>query len=252
MRWNFLFCLVAFLLIPNKTFSQPDIKLHEKCLYPTIMVFSDRNNGSGVIIRSYKISEDKYYNFFLTCSHVVDKNHSYKAKVFKYKSWSIVEKTLIFPVNFYSVDEDRDMAIGSFTSTEEMPVASLSFESEMYIANQVWRIGCGFGDDPRVDFGKLTSLNKSYIRTSIHTVPGDSGGPLFHDYKIIGLMRAIKTYREIPVFGISFAVPISHFRIWSLEQNNAFDFLWDAKDYPKLPLLELDLQNNYDISIISK
>ncbi len=118
-----------------------------------------------------------------------------------------------------------------------MPTATMDFEPRLFIGNEVYRIGCGLGDDPRIDYGRLTAYKKTpkpTFRTSIMTVPGDSGSPVFHEYKVIGLAVSIRSVRGVPVFGISYAVPLERFKTWNTSNNDNFSFAWSNKPLPEM------------------
>jgi len=239
-----LFLFTSFLFAGT-----PDKDLHKKCLYPTIYVGrSDQTSyGSGVIVKSEKIEDNKYKNVFMTCAHLESPNYfDYEVKQVIYENWSEIKATKVFPAFFYAVNKDLDLAIGVFYSDEEMPVATLDFEPKLFIGNEVFRIGCGLGDEPRLDYGKVTQFKKNVlkqtIRTSVHTVPGDSGSPLFHEYKVVGIMVSIRAHRTIPVFGISYAIPVERFKIWSKDNKDFLDFAWANKEMPKLPFYYLNLR----------
>lgn len=235
--------------------NEPDEKLHTKCLYPTVHISpeSKSSRGTGVIVRSSKISENEYLNVFLTAAHVVDSYEQYNLKFFEYEDWSSISHTKNYASIFYAKNFSRDVAIGMFISEEKMPCAEIDFDTKLYIGNDVFRIGCGFGDEPRLDYGKITSVrSKLYedevlYRTSVHTVPGDSGGPLFNKYKLVGLARSVRGYKGEPVFGISYYIPINSLREWSNEENGAYDFVWKSRSLPKIPFWELRFSRDYII-----
>lgn len=228
-----------------------DKNLHTQCLYPTIYVGrADKSGfGSGVIVRSEERNDDEgYENVFLSCAHLVDDNiQDYEVKQYIYEDWSTLKETKTYPAHFYAHNHDMDISIGVFYSKEKMPIAKLNFDPKLFIGNEVFRIGCGLGDDPRLDYGKMSWYKKTgstpRIRTSVMTVPGDSGSPLFHENEVIGIMVAIRTYRNLPVFNISYAVPLDQFRQWSKSKNNALDFAWVSdKEMPRLPFYFLQFK----------
>jgi S1-C subfamily serine protease len=247
---NFLISSFALFLFFTSSFAgTPDKELHHKCLYPTIYVGrSDKTSyGSGVIVRSDKVDDKTYKNVFMSCAHLESPNYfDYEVKQVVYENWSDIKETKIYPAFFYGVNRDLDLSIGMFYSEEEMPVAKIDFEPKLFIGNEVFRIGCGLGDEPRLDYGKVTQYKKNilkqFIRTSVHTVPGDSGSPLFHEYKLIAIMVSIRSYKNTPVFGISYAIPVERFKVWSKDNNNNLDFAWTNKELPKLPFYYLKLR----------
>ncbi len=246
-----LFSLLFFCASLNSSFAgDVDKKLHQQCLYPTIYIgkADQTSYGSGVIVRSDKVNDTTYKNVFLSCAHLVDDTSiDYEVKQFIYEEWSQVKEVKTYPALFNSIHRAQDLAIGVFFSSEPMPVAELDFTPKLYIGNEVFRIGCGLGDGPRLDYGKLTYYKKKPLptfRTSVMTVPGDSGSPLFHNYKVIGIMVSIRSYKNLPVFNISYSVPLERFRNWSNENDHAFDYAWSDKELPKMPFHFLEF-NNY-------
>jgi hypothetical protein len=230
-----IFCTIGF----SQT-GEVDKKLHQECLYPTIYVGrADQSGyGSGVIVRSEKVNDTLYRNVFITCAHLVDDtNIDYEVKQYIYENWSQVKEAKSYPAVFFGLNRDMDIAIGVFLSEEAMPTAKLDFEPKLFIGNEIFRIGCGLGDDPRLDFGKLTAYRKfpkPTFRTSVMTVPGDSGSPLFHDYKVIGITVSIRTFRNLPVFNISYAVPLERFKTWNDANNDDLSFAWTNKAMPEM------------------
>jgi hypothetical protein len=229
---------------------EADKTLHSKCLYPTILISSGDGHGSGVIVRSEKVDENNYKNIFISCAHIADDKLDYEVKHFTYEDWSLLKQVKSYPATFYGRNEELDVSIGCFFSDTEMPIAALDFDTKIYIGNEIFRIGCGLGDEPRLDYGKLTWITKGkkpILRTSILTVPGDSGSPVFHNYKVVGIMISIRVYRNLPVFNISYALPLDRFKIWDEQNNHALDFAWSDKPLPKMPFHYLEFKN-YEIS----
>jgi len=254
---TFLYTFFIFLALfcTTSQANEPDRKLHIKCLYPTIQVFSEskKSFGSGVIVKSIKISPQEYHNVFITAAHVVDENFFYQVKVFEYEDWSTLIKTHSYKCVFYATEYDRDLAVGMFVTDKAMPVANIDMNYKFYIGSDVFRIGCGLGDEPRLDLGKLTSLrsklsttNHWLLRTSIHTTPGDSGGPLFNScYKVIGIARSIRIWNGHVFFNISHYVPITSLKEWSESEKGVYDFVWQNQPLPSIPIWELRFHRDY-------
>ena len=255
------FIIFFSFLLPNCLGDAPDEDLHLKCLYPTVNIIAKDNSvtGSGVIVKSVKMNENEYFNILLTAAHVVRGYEQYTVNVFEYEDWSNLNKTKSYSLVFYAKDPYRDMAIGAFITSEKMPVASIDMQSKFYIGNEILHVGCGAADAPRIDYGKITSIFKnindkkfSRFRTSVHTVPGDSGGPLFSNkYKLIGIAESLRVWSNIPLFNVSFYTPITYLRDWSNEENGAFDFVWKESALPKMIFWELRFSRDYGI-VISK
>lgn len=130
-----------------------------------------------------------------------------------------------------------------------MPVAIVEYDPEIYIGNKVYRVGCGLGEQFRLDYGKITSVNitlpqipiiKNWYRTSIHCVPGDSGGPVYHNYKVIGIVSQIRCLSlnsciQIPIPEMSYIVPINRVKTMDEKINKGADFVYNQES--KLPVI---------------
>ncbi len=135
-----------------------------------------------------------------------------------------------------------------------MPTAELDMDTHLYIGTDVLRFGCGIGDEPRLDYGKITSVRSmpkrnelTMLRTSVVTHPGDSGGGLFHDYKVVGVIVSIRNWHDILLFNIAYAVPSIRFAEWSNENGEALHFVWKTRQLPKMPYWQLQFSNKYEV-----
>lgn len=235
---------------PHFNEENPDKLLHEKCIYPTVMLVNDTENSgaSGFIVKSTKIN-DKFYNTVITASHALENKFS-KIKVCNYLKSTIVNYDIYNSVS-YANNSTYDIGICFFISDKLMPCAELSLTDSFYIGTKIFHVGYGFLDDSRCDFGTITQpfsfqpeVFKGSIRTNAHTVVGDSGGPLFlkSNYKVIGICKAIRQFQMMSVSGQSYYVNIDNLRIWNNEINNNLDFIYklEAK-LPELPFIELEM-----------
>ena len=206
-----------------KAFSgEPDKEFHEHCLYPTVMIAEMEiageekklsSKGTGLIIRSEKTIDGKYDNFVITCDHVILKentsilslltNPSIVVRKANYVNWSVFEDFSDFDCKIIYRNVQADIAILYFESDEKMPVGEIDMNPELYIGNDIFRIGCGLGEVMKTDYGKITAVKhdmsetlKGGYRTSTPTIMGDSGGPAFHKtetgYKCFGLSQAVR------------------------------------------------------------
>ena len=234
LRHLFVIVISASLFSAPLFSAEPDKKLHAKCLYPTVMIQAKNlsGSGSGFIVKSKKISENLYHNVVITCGHVVRSGGEFIVKVPIYKDWSNLVGYKKYSSSVYIYSIEKDIAVVLFATKEKMPIVELDFDSKLYIGTDVFRIGYGLGDQSRIDYGKITStkitvakLFRNVIRLSIFTVPGDSGGPVFHNYKVIALVQGIRAYSDAwgrnLLYKISYAVPISRLKTWNTELNNS-------------------------------
>jgi len=225
---------------------EPDKKLHEKCIYPTVMLIGTRIGGvgTGVIVKSVETEDEKWENYVMTVGHNLTKTpehtiesedeppvlvlakYEYVVRVGVYENWSELNNAEDHPCKVLYDDDKADIALVKFISDRKMHVADIVAEPEIYIGNQVYRMGCGLGEGFRLDVGMLTSLSKSIdrinestkgtYRVSAPTLPGDSGGPVFHEYKVFALAEAISGVRSGPIsaapaYHIVYCVPIKRF-----------------------------------------
>lgn len=236
---------------------QPDKDLHEKCIYPCVMTIcpnpSNACIGSGVVVKSVK-KDDKYINYVFTCAHVVPAlpviqdtdltddekpveppkpKYEVLIRVGTYENWSTVVALRDYAATVMFTDRVADIALLRFETKDPMPVAEIDGDPELYIGNEVCRIGCGMGEPFRFDIGKITSVKESAdriipairgtYRTSIPTISGDSGGPVYHENKLIGLAQAIRSNGSAPICHITYVLPMKRF----LDCQEIVDFLKD-------------------------
>lgn len=249
---SYLIILFFFTIISFSHGGEVDKKLHQECLYPTVYVGRAEGSGygSGVVVRSEKINDNLYKNVFITCAHLVDDSTlDYEIKQYIYEDWSQVKEVKSYPAVFFAYNRDLDVAVGVFYSNQQIPMAKLDFDPKLFIGNEVFRIGCGLGDDPRLDYGRITAIKKTpkpTFRTSVMTVPGDSGSPLFHENKVIGIVVSIRSFRNQPVFTISYAVSLERFKQWNEANNGDLSFGWTTKPLPEMVFKYLNFKQ-YDI-----
>lgn len=261
-----IFTILLFLAIapsyvcPSEVFSdEPNKTLHNKCVYPSVIVKGQDSFGTGVIVRSEKMSDEQYRNVVVSCAHCFQHRGFYRIGVPKFEEWSTFKGYDYYKAYVYSIDKQKDLAVILFESKKPVHVAELDFESRLYIGSDLMHVGCGMGDEHRVDFGKVTSVRSKIpgspitdaIRTSVYSIPGDSGGPVFHKNKVIGITQAIRgksdevlggphrqrtnMYYNITYSGISYCIPIARLKTWDEELNNALGFMY--KSNQKVPVI---------------
>jgi S1-C subfamily serine protease len=237
-----LFLFVALLSAGLCKAGEPDKTLHEKCLYPTVLVWSDQNTGSGVIVKSVKKGE-KYHNTVFSAAHVFTEVQyqgepkprlpPYRIYVPRYKNWSALDGYDEYPITVHRLDRDSDAVVVTFDSDKEMKVADLNWKPNLFIGNSVTHVGGGLGAELRVDHGEITSVRydggkgfpKGMYRTNVYTLPGDSGGPLYHEHKLVGICQSIRirywnvgnTRIDVPISKFSMYFPLSLFTEKDLE-----------------------------------
>jgi S1-C subfamily serine protease len=232
--------------------AQPDEKLHNQCLYPTVMVVDEKegSSGTGFIVRSIK-TKKKYRNTLITAYHVIESDGPFQVICTKYKNWSEIDKEAKFPIYVCNINQKNDLAIAVFESDEAMPTCQLDFDHKLFINTKVCRVGFGMMDDARIDFGAITQPKtlrpESFaetIRTNVYSVYGDSGGPLFYNYKVIGVCRAVRNHKDQLMNKQSYFTDIKKFIEWDNEVDNSLSPLYtNDKPLPVLPYAKLNLQN---------
>jgi S1-C subfamily serine protease len=245
---DFIIVLAVLFLSVNLYAGEVDKELHEKCIYPTVMLIGNspcplhhKGVGSGVIVKSVE-KDKKWHNFVFTVAHnmeetpehecaavegVLEAAYYYEIQVGIYENWSLLKDVESYPCEVLYDNDESDLALLKFISNKKMPVAEIDLELKLYIGNDVCRMGCGLGEPFRIDFGKITSLPgaigrrnpamKDTYRISAPTIQGDSGGPVYHDNKLLGLAEAIAAIssgplsKPSPICHIVYVIPISNF-----------------------------------------
>lgn len=249
---NYKYFLLIFLVVPFYFFYKTNV-ISNKCIYPTICVYNDSGTtGSGVVTRSEKY-EDFYYNVALTCSHLLAGDDrlnptDYRVKIPIFKNSKVLYYQ-DYPCIIYEKNEEYDLAIIIFPSHKKLQCADINFNCKLNINDEIMKIGYGLGDDLRIDHGKITSVDgklnghKNLYRMSAFAIFGDSGGPVFHNYKLVGITQGVRSMGQIPIFDISFAGSIKNLKRWQLEVED-IEFSYDrTKNLPMAPIYFLEFNN---------
>ncbi len=228
--------------------AEPDEKLHRQCLYPTVKVVHEEggSGGSGFIVRSEKVGEE-WRNTVLSCAHNFRSGNAYYLEIGEYEDWSLLKKVHKYDCKVVTTAPKYDLAVVVFTSETKMPVVEFGFDEKLYIGTKVFKFGHGFLDPCRLDRGEISWLpgsvaGKDALRTNAFTVPGDSGGPLFKDYKVIGVVNSIRAPGGHMMPQISYSVPIGHLKKWDEEQKSSLGWVYTTKPIPALPFIQLNLE----------
>jgi len=253
---------IVSLILPIILFSaEPDKKLHEKSLYPTVKISYTKTNcdcedckkkppvavASGFICKSIKLSDDllkdKFMNVVITAAHTVDANpNNLLTNIGIYNNWSDLLGFEYFPTIIYGLDSVKDLGVIIFLTDKPKPYVDLDFTDSLYFGTDIYKIGYGLGDDPRLDYGQITAIDtkipeklRGFMRTNAYTVFGDSGGPLFlkENRKVIGVASSIRGSETVYLHKQSYFSPISWLKIWDNETKGSLSFIY--KDDIKIP-----------------
>lgn len=237
------------MLMSHKVFSgEPDEKLHKNCLYPTVAIRSGQSAGTGIIVRSEKHGEI-YRNVIITCLHVI---YSGEVKILipKYKNWSEIEHVEIRAAKVYSIDIKKDLAVLMCNSNEKLAEAELGFDEQLHMGDVLHGFGCATGEAPHYKEGKISNLSADFagtklLKTTIFSAEGDSGFGVCHNYKVIGIMRAIAGSKDaqgniVKLHGISLITPIREIKNWSEQE---VDFIYNREEkVPCMPFYEIKME----------
>ena len=104
--------------------------------------------GSGIIV---KRSGDTYY--VLTNNHVVGTASTITVK--------LQDQTVFTKVKLVGKDTRRDLAVVSFTSPNDLPVADLGDSGELQVGDLVLAVGNPFGFENTVTMGIVSAVGRS-------------------------------------------------------------------------------------------
>jgi len=255
VNMNKLLVCFLFFSFSSVVFSdEPDKKLHEKCIYPTVKLEVSLEHGSGcgsgTIVRSVSMG-NIFNNVVITAAHNLS-NGPVIICVPKFKNWSTVIGYDKFPCAVFNYSKKYDLAILLFESPTIMPTAEFDFDSKFFIGSQIFKLGYGVTDECRLDRGEITSVSTAepvgflgHLRLNAHTIFGDSGGPLFltSSHKIIGVNKAIRGFQNQFLTQFAYAVPISFLKTWNSESQNSLTFVFDSSIPIPFTVAELQKRN---------
>jgi len=218
-----------------------------------VFTLGQKINGTGFVVKSVK-HKDTYRNVFITCGHNVDSSFPIQEICLGvYENWSNFVGYQKYPCYYYATDRTEDIAIGVFETNRPVACAELDLNEPVYIGDEIFKIGCGLNDPFRLDYGRITSVrsNVAVIRNgyrfSAFTVVGDSGGPIFRDYKVIGLTKAIRTHEDREFNEIAFGIPIKNIKNCSDKLDISIDFVFKEEPLPTLPFFFMKFYNLQEV-----
>jgi len=240
---RYIFSLIVALVVTSPILAgEPDKLLHEKCIYPTVMIDDPTNgdHGTGAIVRSERLGNGLYLNVVLTCAHVLKDNCQHRLFYAEYREWSHISNVQVFNLEIFAIDREKDLGVVYFVSPDKLFTADLGFEEKLYLGNDILSVGCGQRKFPRLSYGKVTQLldYSNKVEATLTVIPGDSGGPVYHNYKIVGVVQYLQTVHmkdgQKPVFSLAGFIDIKNFQEWDKEIGH-LGFLKKANSLPALP-----------------
>lgn len=240
--------------------------LHEKFLYPTVLVRSKEAGGSGTVLFSKKTdrSGEECATFVLTNAHVVDSSVQYKTEwdnfakkeikkeikspvdvhFFKYKYQSQQIGTFSVTAKIVAFNKEEDLALLKLDDPNPAKYVAKLYPrdklNELRIFDKVICVGAGLGHPVFPTHGEITSLmgpedlieNKQYMMTSAASIFGNSGGALYlkRTQELLGVPSRISValvgFGGSPISHMSYSIPFT--RIYQFLEDNCFHFVYDS------------------------
>ena len=168
--------------------------------------FYTQGIGSGVLV---KRDGDRYY--VLTNGHVIGDADEAEIKI---------SEERYFDATIIGKDSRKDLAMISFTSEEELPIARLGDSDELKVGDWVLAVGSPYGYDSTVTSGIISAIGRrgpsnninQFIQTDAAINQGNSGGALVN---LKGEVIGINTWITTPTggsIGLGFAIPVNNIK----------------------------------------
>ncbi len=172
-----------------------------------VQKFRESGLGSGIIVQR---SGDRYY--VLTNNHVVKDATDISVRLYDQR---------VFKAKVVGTDPRKDIALVSFASRDNLPVAALGDSNTLQVGDIVLAVGNPLGFESTVTMGIVSALGRhgpagdvatytDYIQTDAAINQGNSGGALVN---IKGQVVGINTWIAAPSggnVGLGFAIPIDN------------------------------------------
>jgi S1-C subfamily serine protease len=187
-------------------------EFREQCLRPTVGVFQSDGHciGSGFIIESQEQGPEHFLNTVITANHLFgspDEQFKITVRTLDYDDEANVTGFHSHEATLFKFNEDLDVAVLVFRTKTKLPTVILD-DDPPKVGDEITHIGCGLGQLPRFDDGQITQVGPS-IRTNMFVTFGDSGGPVFRNNKLIGIVQKMSSVSN---GHISFFVPLKDIR----------------------------------------
>jgi serine protease Do len=188
--------------------------------------FQRQGLGSGVIV-----ARDGKTVYVLTNNHVAGSASEIQIRLYDKRE---------FPGKLVGADPRMDVALVSFTTNEDVPIAVLGDSSNLRVGDWVIAVGNPYGFESSVTAGIVSALGRKaengsgiadltdYIQTDAAINSGNSGGALLNlRGEVIGLNTWIASQTGGSI-GIGFAIPINNAKaaVSELVQSGKIVYGW--------------------------
>jgi len=230
-------------IVEEKLENYPSDEIALKALKTVVRIRKIRSpmegnsGGSGVIIHSQPYAEQNnkilYYNYILTCAHVMEDDKNCFIDRFKYYDNKYIVAVSSHPAQLVMIDFVEDIAMLEVKTTEAInEVAPLIKNLEdMRIFDPVYTIGCPMLEPPIITLGNIGSLDvRGNISSTAPAYFGNSGGGLFNKRgELLGLLSRISGRSPSSLY-TNLTLSVSINKIKTLLDLNGFGYVMDLKD----------------------
>ena len=251
---------------PEDVWEETNVLLHERTLYPTIRIRTDKAVGSGTIVFCGEREEPDedgelgFSTYALTNHHVVsdairiekvfdpqagkyrtrDWRDLVQVEVMSYKNRSTITARTTAEAEIMAYNAKRDVALLRLKTNQRFDhVASIlpaEKAREVHIYDKLFVVGCGLGQPPFPTSGMLTGKDVQidyypYWQTSAPSIFGNSGGAVFlaRTLEMIGIPSRISVRGGM--FSNDAITHIGYFcppqEITKFLRDEGFDFVFD-------------------------
>jgi len=241
------------------------IEKHKHMLYPTVRVRTTKAGGSGTLIYSQQVpneKEDVFESYVLTNEHVIDDNIKVEKKWstllkrevktdilaecsvemfdFEYGSWEAGHSAYRSEIMCY--DKDMDIGLLKIRSEKKFEHVAKMFpkgehKKQLRLFQPVYAIGCGLGHPPLQTRGELAGFtdvidNYPYWLSTAPTIFGNSGGSVYRGdtYEFIGIPSRIAViamgFSADAITHMSYFIPVPS--IYNFLEDQLFNFIFDS------------------------
>jgi S1-C subfamily serine protease len=252
---------------PAEVWDVTSVQLHERTLYPTIRVRTDKAVGSGTIVACVpRVEPDEdgelgFSTYALTNHHVVEdairvekifdpqagkyRTRDYRdlvqVEVMAYKNRSTITARTTAEAEIMAYNEKRDVALLRLKANQEFPFVAKLLPAEqareVHIFDKLFVVGCGLGQPPFPTDGMLTGKDVQidympYWQTSAPSIYGNSGGAVFlaRTLEMMGIPSRISVSGGM--FGRDAITHIGYFcppqEIQKFLADEGFHFIYDS------------------------